>query len=44
MVGIIMADPLHPMNAEMVSKLEPTKIPTKAARRKSGGKVGNCLY
>ena len=40
-----MADPLHPMNAEMVSKLEPIRTPNKSlARRKSGGKVGNCLY
>ncbi len=40
-----MRDPLHPMNSEMVSKLVPTKNPNKSlARRKSGGKVGNCLY
>ena len=40
-----MRDPLHPMNAEMISKLVPTRTPNKSlARRKSGGKVGNCLY
>lgn len=43
-----MADPLHPMNAERVSKLEPIKPRNKSlARRKSGGKVGsgcNRLY
>lgn len=40
-----MADPLHPMNSERVSKLVPIKTPNKSlARRKSGGKVGNRLY
>lgn len=40
-----MADPLHPMNAERVSKMEPIKPRNKSlARRKSGGKIGKCSH